>query len=312
MAGIDPQAASSIILLAGPTASGKSALALELADRIGGVIVNADALQVYRDLRVLTARPSAEDERRVPHLLYGHVGAAENYSVGRWLGEAAAVLDEARREGRPAIVVGGTGLYFKALTEGLTSLPPIPPEVRERWRERGATEEPAVLHAALAERDPEGAAAIRASDRTRIVRALEVLEATGAPLREWQKKGSTPVVSADARRFVLEIDRERLAERIGARLDAMVREGALEEVAALAQMKLDPASPIMKAVGVRELLAHVEGGAGLEEALAQTRRATLQYAKRQMTWFRNQMAHWPRIEAGNIWKAIGIVTATNG
>jgi tRNA dimethylallyltransferase len=301
------------ILLAGPTASGKSALALELAERLGGMVVNADALQVYRDLRLLTARPSAEEERRVLHRLFGHVGAVESYSVGRWLGEAAAVLDEARANGRPAIFVGGTGLYFKALTEGLTSLPPIPPDLRARWRERGAKEEPAALYAVLAERDPEGAAAIRPSDRTRIVRALEVLDATGVPLREWHKKGTAaPVVGADARRFVIEIDRAVLAERIGARLDAMVKTGALEEVAALAQRKLDPVLPIMKAVGVRELLAHVEGRAGLDEALAQARRATLQYAKRQMTWFGNQMADWPRVEAGNNQKAIEVIAATKG
>jgi tRNA dimethylallyltransferase len=223
------------------------------------------------------------------------------------------VLDEARANGRPAIFVGGTGLYFKALTEGLTSLPPIPPDLRARWRERGAKEEPVALHAVLAERDPEGAAAIRPSDRTRIVRALEVLEATGVPLREWHKKGTAaPVVGADAQRFVIEIDRAVLAERIGARLEAMVKEGALEEVAALGRRQLDPAMPIMKAVGVRELLAHVEGRASLEEAMAQAKRATLQYAKRQMTWFGNQMADWPRIEAGNNQKAIEVIAATKG
>jgi tRNA dimethylallyltransferase len=302
-----------IILLAGPTASGKSALAMELAEQLGGVIVNADALQIYRDLRVLTARPSAEEERRVPHRLFGHAGAEESYSVGRWMGEAAAALDEARRDGRSAIVVGGTGLYFKALTKGLATVPPIPSEVRAKWRERGVREEPAVLYAVLVERDAEGAVAIRPSDRTRIVRALEVLEATGVPLREWHKKEPrVPVVGADARRFVVEIDRAVLAERIGARLDAMVRQGALEEVAGLARRKLDPALPIMKAVGARELLAYVEGRTGLDEALALAKRATLQYARRQMTWFRNQMADWPRIEAGNNQKGIGVVAATKG
>jgi tRNA dimethylallyltransferase len=301
-----------IILLAGPTASGKSALALGLAEAISGVIVNADALQVYRDLRLVTARPSAEEERRVPHRFYGHVDAAEAYSVGRWLGEASAALEEARHDGRPAIVVGGTGLYFKALTEGLTSLPPIPAEIREKWRARGADDEPAALHAVLADRDPEGAALIRPSDRTRIVRALEVLEATGVPLREWHKKGSTPVAGAEARRFIIDIDRGVLAERIGGRLGAMVREGALEEVAALSRRGLDPAMPIMKAVGVRELLARVGGKTSLDEALAQAKQATLQYAKRQMTWFRNQMADWSRIEAGNIRKAIEVIAATKG
>jgi tRNA dimethylallyltransferase len=301
------------ILLAGPTASGKSALAMELAERVGGTIVNTDALQVYRDLRLITARPSVADEARVPHALYGHVAADEGYSVGRWAEEAGAVLAELRRAGRPAIFTGGTGLYFKALTEGLAKVPPIPPEVREKWRlavrEQGAE----ALHKHLAAVDPEGAAAVRPSDQTRIVRAIEVIEATGIPLREWHRKDvSAPLVGAEAKRFVVEIDRAQLAERVGARFDAMVGEGVIEEVAALLQMKLDPALPIMKAVGVRELATLIAGKASLEEATSRAKLATLQYAKRQMTWFRNQIGGWPRVEAGNIRKASEVLAAING
>ncbi len=298
-----------VILIAGPTASGKSALALELAERTGGVIVNTDALQVYRDLRLLTARPSAADEARAPHALYGHVAATESYSVGRWAGEAAEVLAASGREGRLAIFVGGTGLYFKALTEGLAKVPPIPPEVRAKWRAAVVVEGVEALHRHLAAIDREGAEAVRASDTTRIVRAIEVMEATGVPLREWHRKDvSMPLVGADAKRIVVEIDRAVLAERIGARLDAMAGEGVIEEVAALASLKLDPMLPIMKAVGVRELMILVAGRSSLDEALSRAKLATLQYAKRQMTWFRNQMSAWPRVETGNIRKAVELLS----
>jgi tRNA dimethylallyltransferase len=286
---------------------------MELAERVGGTIVNADALQVYRDLRLITARPSVADEERVPHALYGHVAATESYSVGRWTEEAGAVLAELRRDGRPAIFTGGTGLYFKALTEGLAKVPPIPPEVREKWRAAVREQGAETLHRHLAALDPEGAAAIRPTDSARIVRAIEVIEATGVPLREWHRKDvSAPLVGPDARRLVVEIDRALLSERIGARFDAMVREGVVEEVAALAHLKLDPALPIMKAVGVRELMTLVAGKASLEEALSRAKLATLQYAKRQMTWFRNQMAGWPRVETGNIRKALELLSAING
>jgi len=309
MAGVEQQAGRGppVILLAGPTASGKSALAMELAERIGGAIVNTDALQVYRDLRLITARPSVADEERVPHALYGHVAADESYSVGRWAEEAGTVLAELRRENRPAILIGGTGLYFKVLTEGLAKVPPIPWEVRDKWRAAVAEQGAEALHKHLAALDPEGAAAVRTSDPTRIVRAIEVIEATGVPLREWHRKDvSAPLVGADAKRFVVEADRALLAERIGARLDAMVKEGVVEEVGALASQKLDPALPIMKAVGVRELMTLVAGKASLEESLSRAKLATLQYAKRQMTWFRNQMAGWERMEAGNIRKALDL------
>jgi tRNA dimethylallyltransferase len=283
------------ILIAGPTASGKSHLALDLARRRGGVIVNADSMQVYAELRILSARPAPEDEAAVPHRLYGHVAAGERYSVGRWLVDVAAVLAETRQAGLLPIVVGGTGLYFKALTEGLATVPPIAPAVREYWRFRGLAEPPEALHALLAVRDPEGAAAIRPSDRTRIVRALEVVEATGRPLREWQRMTTSPVPLIDAtsaERIVLDCDRALLHERIALRADRMVAAGALDEVRGLQQLGLDPLMPAMKAIGVREFLAHFAGKLSIDEAIAAVKTETRRYARRQMTWFRNQMASW--------------------
>ncbi len=285
-----------IVLIAGPTASGKSRLALELAADEGGIIVNADSMQVYRELRVLTARPTQQDEAAVPHRLYGHVGAATRYSVGAWLADVAPVLDEARRERRPAIVVGGTGLYFKALTEGLAAMPAVPAEIREEVaREADGVETPA-LYARLAARDPESAAAIRPSDRARIVRALEVFAATGTPIAVWQRTGAAaPLVdAATARRLVLSPERAELHRRIAARAEAMVAAGALDEVRALAALDLDPALPAMKAIGVRELLAHLAGDSSLDEAVAAIATETRRYARRQLTWFRNQMADWER------------------
>jgi tRNA dimethylallyltransferase len=283
------------ILIAGPTASGKSRLAMELASQRGGVIINADSMQVYGELRVLSARPSAEDEAQVPHRLYGHVPAAERYSVGRWLVDAAAALAEVRQAGRLAIFVGGTGLYFKALTEGLASVPPIPPAVREHWRRRGLAEPPEALHALLAIRDPEGAETIRPSDRARIVRALEVVEATGRPLVEWQRMTEAPAPLVDPRsaeRMILDPDRAVLHERIAARAEHMVAGGALDEVRALQNLHVDPLMPAMKAIGVREFLAHFAGKLSLDEAVAAIRTETRRYARRQATWFRNQMADW--------------------
>ena len=284
------------ILLAGATASGKSRLALELAERGGGLIVNANSMQVYAELRVLTARPSPADEAAAPHRLYGHVPAATRYSVGRWLGDVAGVLAEARREKRPAIVVGGTGLYFKALTEGLAAVPAIPADVRARLRAESDGAATPDLHARLAALDPEDAAAIRTNDRSRILRALEVVTATGRSLAEWRRVAAAPplVDPASAKRIVLSPDRAELHRRIAARAERMLEEGALEEVAALARLGLDPELPAMKAIGVRELMAHAAGTLSRDAALAAIATETRRYAKRQMTWFRNQMADWPR------------------
>ena len=287
---------SAAILLAGPTASGKSRLALELAARHGGVIVNADSMQVYGELRVLTARPSPADEAAAPHRLYGHVPAATRYSVGRWLSDVAAVLDEARLDGRVAIVVGGTGLYFKALTEGLAAVPAIPAEARAALHAESAGVATPDLHARLAAIDPEDAAAIRVNDRARVLRALEVITATGRSLADWRRGAAAPplVDPSTAKRIVLAPDRAELHRRIAKRAERMLEEGALAEVAALAALRLDPDLPAMKALGVRALMALESGALSRDAALTAIATETRRYAKRQMTWFRHQMADWPQ------------------
>jgi tRNA dimethylallyltransferase len=285
-----------VVLIAGPTASGKSRLALELARERGGIIVNADSMQVYRELRILTARPTSEDEAAAPHRLYGHVAASERYSVGRWLEDIGSVLAEPAQAGALSIVVGGTGLYFKALTEGLAAIPPIPPEIRERLVGDAEGEGAEALHARLAARDPEDAAQIRPSDRSRILRALEVFAATGRPLAAWKRMEAAPplVDPSRATRILLEPERASLHAAIGARVERMVAEGAIAEARALGELGLAPDLPAMKAIGVRQFLDHLAGLLSLDEAIARIATETRRYAKRQMTWFRHQMADWPR------------------
>jgi tRNA dimethylallyltransferase len=281
------------ILIAGPTASGKSALAIALAERLGGTVVNADSMQVYRDLRIITARPTPGDEARVPHRLYGHVDAAENYSVGRWCADARAALDEIRRDGRLPILVGGTGLYFKALTQGLSMVPPTPPDIRAAVRARCDAEGSAALHAELARRDPASAEKLKPGDRMRIARALEVLEATGRSLTEWHSDGMPAMLDPDsALKVFLDVDRAELRRRIDARFDAMLAQGALDEVRALAGRHLDPMLPAMKAHGVPWLRRHLEGEITLAEAAEGGKADTRRYTKRQVTWFRHQMPGW--------------------
>jgi tRNA dimethylallyltransferase len=281
------------ILIAGPTASGKSALALRVAEQAGGVIVNADSMQVYRDLRVLTARPTVDEEARVPHRLYGHVDAAENYSVGRWLRDVRQALAEIKAAGSLAVVVGGTGLYFKALTHGLAAVPPIPSDIRAGVRARLEREGVAALHAELARRDGASAARIKPNDRARTVRALEVLEATGRSLTDWHRQGFPPVIDvARASKVFVAPDRGELYRRIDARLDVMLAAGALDEVRALAARRLDPLLPAMKAHGVPWFLRHLAGEMSLAEAAEAARKDTRHYAKRQFTWFRHQLADW--------------------
>jgi tRNA dimethylallyltransferase len=281
------------ILIAGPTASGKSALALAVAERHGGVIVNADSMQVYGDLRIITARPSVADEARVPHRLYGHVDAAENYSVGRWCQDAGAVLEDVRRDGRLPILVGGTGLYFKALTQGLSAVPLTPPDIRAAVRARCNAEGAAALHAELARRDPAMAARLKPGDGMRIARALEVLEATGRSLADWHRDGLPAILDPDeAVKIFLVAARAELYRRIDARFDAMLAEGALDEVRALADRCLDPLLPAMKAHGVPWLRRHLAGEISLEAAAAGGKQDTRRYTKRQATWFRNQMPGW--------------------
>jgi tRNA dimethylallyltransferase len=281
------------ILLAGPTASGKSALALALAKRYGGVVVNADSMQVYRDLRIITARPTPEEEARTPHRLYGHVDAAENYSVGRWCADAASALPAAQAEGLLPIVTGGTGLYFKALTQGLSAIPPVPDAVRAAVRQRLASEGVAALFAALRERDAETAARLMPRDHARITRALEVVLATGRTIGDWRRDGLTPVLDpARCLKLFLNPEREGLKRRIDTRFDSMLAAGALDEVRALDARGLDPALPAMKAHGVPWLRQHLHGELSFEEAVEGGKRDTRRYTRRQATWFRNQLPGW--------------------
>ena len=281
------------ILIAGPTASGKSGAGLELAARFGGTIINADSMQVYRELRLLTARPSEADEARVPHRLYGTMSAAQAYSVGRWLGDVARAMAEAQREGRLPILVGGTGLYFKALTEGLAPVPDIPAEIRSHWRERSDELGRDALHAELAARDPNMAARLGPADPQRIVRALEVIDATGVSLAEWQGGNAAPLLAPDdALRLVIAPERQPLYAAIDARFNRMIEQGALDEVRALLDLELDPGLPAMRAHGVRELAAYLSGALTREEAVAKAKTESRRYAKRQMTWLRRFMADW--------------------
>jgi tRNA dimethylallyltransferase len=275
------------LLIAGPTASGKSAVALKLAVRFGASIVNADSMQVYRDLRVITARPEDFETRTAPHFLFGEVDGAVNYSVGRWLDAATAML--AKTEG-PLIFVGGTGLYFCALTEGLSDIPPVPEEVREKVRARAAAEATPTLHAWLAEADPQTAARLRPSDRQRVLRALEVVAATGMPLLKFQGARQAALLQrGEWRGIFLAPARPALNATIAARFAKMLEHGALDEVSAMASRKLDPALPVMRAHGVPHLIAHLEGRLTLAEATELAVRDTRRYAKRQFTWARHQM-----------------------
>ncbi|MGY4364767.1 tRNA dimethylallyltransferase [Bradyrhizobium sp. LB1.3] len=294
------------VLIAGPTASGKSALALELALSTGGVVINADSMQVYRDLRIITARPTQGDEARVPHRLYGHVDAAVNFSAGAWVSDAAKALEEAKAEGRQPIFIGGTGLYFKALTAGLSVVPPIPAELREDVRARLERNGVEALHAELARRDPRAAERLNLRDRTRIARALEVVEATGRSLLDWHHEGQPSLLPRDSFRAVfLAPERDELYARIDARFDAMLEAGALKEVERLAARNLDPLLPAMKAHGVPALIRQLRGELSLEQAATIGRADTRHYAKRQFTWFRHQLPEfeWVKPEEARGWLA---------
>lgn len=285
------------ILITGPTASGKSALAVELAKRHDGVVINADSMQVYDTLRVLTARPSDEDMQGVPHYLYGHVSAATAYSTGAWLRDVSALLPQLRADGRLPVFVGGTGLYFKALTGGLSDMPTIPEDIRTRLRARLIEEGGVVLHAELAARDADVAAALNPQDGQRIVRALEVLEATGRSIAELQGQSGPVVVDPDrARKIVVLPERAVLHDRINRRFELMLAEGAADEVRALLALSPAPEMPVMKAIGVSQIAAMIDGAMSREDVLEKGAAATRQYAKRQMTWFRNQMDDsWERL-----------------
>ncbi|WP_018387763.1 tRNA (adenosine(37)-N6)-dimethylallyltransferase MiaA [Ancylobacter sp. FA202] len=288
------------VLIAGPTASGKSALALELAERTGGVVINADSMQVYRDLRVLSARPTPEEEARAQHLLYGHVDGAMEYSVAHWLKDARASLNAAEAQGRLPIFTGGTGLYFKALTQGLSPIPAIPAEIRDAVR--GLDLDAPALHARLAAVDSETAARLRPSDTQRLMRALEVFEATGRPLARWQEAPAEgPVLpAADCVRLFLATDRTVLRARIADRFHAMMAQGALEEARALLARGLPADRTLLKAHGMPWFARHLAGEIPLKAAVEGAILDTRHYAKRQETWFRHQLDGWtalPREDA---------------
>jgi len=281
-------------LIAGPTASGKSRLAMQRARETGAVIINADSQQLYADLRVLSARPSVEDEAAVSHRLYGVADAADAWSVGRWSRAVMDLLAELAAEGRPALLVGGTGLYFNALTKGLADIPPVPADIRDAVQAEFDAEGEAVFRRRLAEVDPAAEGAIFPADRQRLVRAFSVHRASGRALSGW-KADTRPLLapgSYDA--LVVEPERERLYASCDARVDVMMAHGALDEVRTLVARDLTPDLPAMKAVGLRELAAHLAGELSLDDAVAAVKQSTRNYAKRQLTWFRNQQRDWPR------------------
>jgi tRNA dimethylallyltransferase len=289
-----------IWLIAGPTASGKSAHALQLAERIGGEIVNADSMQIYAGLRVLTAGPSPEEVARAPHHLFEVVDAAVGWSVGRWLEVATRALAEIEARGNPAIVVGGTGLYFRALTHGLADVPPVPETQREisglLYAARGEED----FREILKPLDPQAEARIETGDRQRLVRAHAVAVATGKSLTAWQTDTRPAIAPGRWKGVVLDPPRAELYKRCDARLSVMVEQGALDEVAAVEARGLDPSLPALKAVGYREFAAHLRGETTLEQALDAARQETRRYAKRQLTWFRNQTPDWPRTTGGPV------------
>jgi tRNA dimethylallyltransferase len=286
--------APAVLLIAGPTASGKSRLALAQARETGAVIVNADSQQLYADLRVLSARPTPEDEAQAEHRLYGVADAADAWSVGRWARAVTPLLAELAAEGRPALIVGGTGLYFTALTRGIADIPEVPVAAREAADEAYDFLGEVAFRARLAERDPAAAAAIAPGDRQRLGRALAVAETTGRSLSDWQSDTRPLLAPGTYDRLVIEPEREALYAACDRRVGDMVRDGALDEVRALMRRRLDPELPAMKAVGVRDFAAHLKGKVTLEAAMDSVRQATRNYAKRQLTWFRNQTPDWPR------------------
>jgi len=287
------------VLIAGPTASGKSALALQLARDYGGAVINTDAMQVYRELRILSARPDDSEEALAPHYLYGFASAYEPFSVGRWLEAAKAALDDVRAKGLVPMFVGGTGLYFAALLNGLAPIPEIHASIRVEARQKLAELGNERFHAELAARDPAMGARLNPGDSQRLVRAWEVIEATGQSLAEWQALKGEPALTGDLLRYVLKPNRDWLIERIARRFRAMIEQGALEEVRALRDGGLDSQLPAARALGVPPLMLHLEGRLALDEAAERAIAETRRYAKRQVTWFRHQMPDWAVIERSN-------------
>jgi tRNA dimethylallyltransferase len=300
---------SPLALIAGPTASGKSALALALAERTGGTIINADSAQVYRDLRILSARPSPAEEARAPHRLYGYRDGALPCSAADWGGDAKAAIAEAWAARRLPILVGGTGLYIRTLLDGIAPVPPIDPAIRAEIRALPVAE----AHAALTRDDPAAAARLNPTDTTRIARALEVVRATGHPLAYWQRERRGGIAAeVELRPVILLPPRDWLYARCDARFEAMLGDEGLEEVQRLLARQLDPALPVMRAIGVPEIAAWLRGELTPEQALAAGQTATRQYAKRQYTWFSRQPPpDWARftepLEASNLEEALSLI-----
>lgn len=286
-----------IILIAGPTASGKSALALRLAEELKGVIINTDSMQVYNVLEQLTARPGRAELERVPHYLYGHVSPSIAYSTGRWFSDIEELLKVPELTEKTLIFTGGTGLYFRALLGGLSTMPAIPEDIRSFWRKQDAELGAEKLHELLALKDPVAAALLRPTDSQRIVRALEVFDSSGRSIAEWQKEtGRALINAAAARKIIIEPDRQWLGLRIAKRFGTMMKEGALDEVKALLSLGLSHELPAMRAIGVKEIAEVLAGRLKTEQAAELATIATRQYAKRQMTWFRNQLGDdWERV-----------------
>ncbi len=296
---------SCALLIAGPTASGKSALALRLAEALapfgGAAIINADSMQVYRDLRILTARPTDADLARAPHYLYGFRGAAEPCSAGVWAELAAQTAAQICAKGRLPILVGGTGLYLRAFSDGMARVPEVPPQIRAQARRLMAELGPASFHEKLAQADPQTAALLRPTDPQRLLRAWEVWQATGVPLAEWQSRPSPPLFDGELLRIALTPPRDWVYANCDARFEAMLAQGVLDEVAALDALvhaqNLAGDLPILRAAGLPQLQAHLRGENSQLQAILQAKTATKQYAKRQMTWIRNQMIAWNKVDA---------------
>ena len=292
----------SAVLIAGPTASGKSGLAVRLAEAVHGTVINADSMQLYRDLDVVTACPADAEMTRAPHRLYRMVDGTEAFSVARWHAAAAEAMAESWEAGRLPVLVGGTGLYFKTVLEGLSAVPEVPVEIRQQVRAWLEAEGAPALHARLEREDPKTAATLKPNDRQRTARALEVVLATGRPLLDWHEEATPGVLAGLDRagrvgKFVLDLPRDELYARIDRRFAGMIEAGALEEIQAMAARGLDPELPVMKALGAPSLLAHLAGECSLEDAIQDAQMQSRRYAKRQMTWFRNQFADWNWIDA---------------
>ena len=287
------------ILIAGPTASGKSSIAVELAKKIKGAVINVDSMQVYRELKILTARPETALVGEVPHFLYGHVEIKTPYSVAQWLIDVKQVLENCKERELIPILVGGTGLYFKGLLNGLSEIPPVKQVIRDKWR--NCAKSNAELFSILQREDSDYATSLNSSDRQRVLRALEVIESSGESLTYWQKQKSVPLlISRNCVKIVLFSQRHWLKTRINLRFDEMINAGAIEEAKLVENQQLSEANPALKAIGLRPLRAYLRGELNLDSAIEKCKIETHQYAKRQDTWFRNQMEDWIRINSEEV------------